>query len=256
MKHRLLLPALVFLIQTSSFAQDISAIEKKLNNEFGRISYWVNLDNGDLSKYDSLEKANEVFEKSLLNCTAKYPATLKHPFKQLDSSGLSIASASDGQFRIYSWDTYTGGTMHVFSTVYQYASGNKTFSMKEAGEEGDPGSWYNAVYTLQAGKITYYLAVYHNVFSTRDRNIGIKIFSLVNGKLDPKAKLIKTGSGMNNTLNVEFDVPALQSEDYPEIHYDAATKTILIPLLSAEGKLTGKNISYRFNGTCFEKLKK
>lgn len=233
----------------------MGSIEKMLSAKYNRITYWSENHEENTTAYDSLEKANDAFEKLLQSVTAKYPASIKYHFCVFDSSNLSVAGSDDGQFRIYSWDTYTGGTMHVFATVYQFAFKNKTFSLKGySGDEG--GSWYDSIYTISTAHKNYYLAVYHSVFSSRDKNVGIKVFSIDKGKLNTKTKLIKTGSGLQNTIDVEFDVPALQSEDYPEIKYDRTTKTIFLPLLAADGKLTQKTIAYRFMTDHFEKVKK
>jgi hypothetical protein len=44
-------------------------------------------------------------------------------------------------------------------------------------------------------------------------------------------------------------------DNYPEFKFDAATKTIFVPLIDGNEKPTGKYIRYHFNGKYFEKVK-
>ena len=86
---------------------------------------------------EKLSKANEVFEALLLKYT-KNPATLSYKFSELDKLMFN-AMSDDGKFRIYSWDTESGGTMHEFSRVYQYqgADGKVYSKTDEVNEESD-----------------------------------------------------------------------------------------------------------------------
>ena len=69
----------------------------------------------------------------------KNASTLDYKFSGLQES-MYIATSEDGNFRIYSWDTEDGGSMHRFSRVYQYrTAGGKVYSKADALPEGDPG---------------------------------------------------------------------------------------------------------------------
>src|SRR6202007_3389573 len=96
-----------FIIQIS-FAQSSNNIEKKLSEAFFKIHYF-RFYNSSESSSDSLEKANGQFEELLLTETSKKPQTLYSKFKSLKDSGLCISTSADGNFRIYCWDTWTGG---------------------------------------------------------------------------------------------------------------------------------------------------
>ena len=239
--------------------QTQSSIEQDLLKQFKLIGSWRDYkeDGTSVSRYDSLDKANKSFQKSLLRYTAQYPSTLQADFKTLVKEGLTIATSPDGLFRIYSWDTWNGGTMHFFENVYQYQSGSKVFSklITESTDPGEPNYFYSDIYSLVNGKSTWYLTVRHGIYSSKDCYQGVKVFSLTGTSLDNNAKLIKTRTGIRNTLGFEFDFFSVV--DRPErpvklITYDTAAKKITIPVVTVEGKVTDKFIEYQFAGQYFK----
>ncbi|MDB5153517.1 MAG: hypothetical protein JWR54_2268 [Mucilaginibacter sp.] len=114
-----------FIAPDNLFAQSPKSIETDLLKSFKKIDYWDQQRSKDttMAWSDSLEKANNVFAKKLKVYIQKYPATVTYPFNSLVKEHLEISSSTDGLFRIYSWDTETGGTMHFFENVMQYKSG-------------------------------------------------------------------------------------------------------------------------------------
>jgi hypothetical protein len=115
-------------INSNLFAQTPKAIENDLLASFKKISYWENQRYKDTSfKWvGQLEKVNELFGRTLKSYTEKYPSTITYPFNSLKMLYLDISNSTDGLFRIYSWDTLTGGTMHFVKNVFQYKVGDKT----------------------------------------------------------------------------------------------------------------------------------
>jgi hypothetical protein len=131
-----------------------------------------------------------------------------------------------------------------------------TFS--DTNEEGDPGSWYSNIYTLKSQGKTYYLGLCHAVYSTKDLYQGIKVFSIRNNSLRTDTKLIKTKTGMENELGFGFDFSSVVEK--PErpfllIRYDAASKTLSLPVVLESGRVTDKRIVYQFTGQYFEQKK-
>ncbi len=216
--------------------------------------------NDNPDKYDSLEKANGDFRKLLLKYTSQNPSTLTFAFKKLDNEGLSIATSADGLFRIYSWDTYTGGTMDNFDNVYQYKANGKVFSktIKENEDESDPGYYYSTVYSVSNKGKTFYLGLRHGIYSTKDSYQGVKAFSIISNSLNAKTKLIKTKNDLSNALGFEFDFFSVVNHlERPVmlIKFDAAAKTLSFPVVLESGEVTEKNIVYRFTGQYFEQKK-
>ncbi|MBI4811098.1 MAG: hypothetical protein HY800_06620, partial [Ignavibacteriales bacterium] len=255
----------IFGAPTSAYAHDPAGmgrtIEQDLLKQFKKIDYWANYSEDDdkVDKYDSLEKANKVFRKSLLQYTSKYPSTIDFDFKDLKKEGLFIATSDDGLFRIYSWDTWTGGTMHIFKNVYQYKIGDKVFS-KTIGTDDmdppDPRGFYSDIYSLRSTGKTYYLAVKHAIFSMKDSYQEIKVFSITSSSLDrmfldDTVKLIKTKSGIRNTLGFSFNFfSVMDREERPVklIDDDSNARAISIPVVLENGEVTNKSIIYQFTG--------
>jgi hypothetical protein len=253
---------LVF-VATFSFGQTLKMTDQKLIEAFGKINYWAfNKTLTDkINPYDSLELVNDEFEKLLLKYTKSIPQTLSYEFKNLIDSGLIISTSEDGLFRIYSWDTWTGGTMHNFRNVYQFKSGDKIYSKimgTKNGEDGVPGCFYNQINDVVSGGKTFYMAQSRAILSTALSYHNIKVFSIDNSKLNDTAKLIKTKTGVKNQLGYGIDLTASANRDkeVPEfyIEYDRLTKTYVIPLILEDSKVTTKKIRYQFKGKYFEKL--
>jgi hypothetical protein len=104
---------------------------------------------------------------------------------------------------------------------------------------------------------TYYLAVSGGSESTKDAYETISVYAISNDTLNDKVKLIKTVSGLNNSINFEYDFFSVV--DRPErpiqlIKYDTDKKIIYIPIVLENGKVTNRYILYKFNGQYFEKV--
>ncbi|MFA6058995.1 MAG: hypothetical protein WC756_12405 [Taibaiella sp.] len=254
---------LCFLI---SRGQTLQEIDKNLSSAFAKIDYWSDYDSKDdkIDKYDSLEKANMDFEEMLLKYTASNPKTLSYQFKNLSGSGLTILTSEDGLFRIYSWDTYTGGTMHFFKNIFQYFNSKGTFNtVPDSNENGgyqDPGCFYKQINNITSENRTYYVTQSTMIGSSALSYHTIKIFSIDDYGLNDTAKLIKTKTGIRNELRYEMDFSTSSNKNTARTdinyspEYDPATKTITIPLIDEDGKLTTRKIRYRFNGKYFVKV--
>ncbi|MDB5224342.1 MAG: uncharacterized protein JWN83_3009 [Chitinophagaceae bacterium] len=261
MKH--ILSISLFFILTPAFGQDLKSIDKKLIAAFDKINYWAffKTDDEKINPYDSLEEANNLFESLLLKYTSSNSQTISYSFKSLADSGLTIVTSEDGLFRIYSWDTWTGGTMHNFRNVFQYKTDIKVFSKifkPKRDEEGDPGCFYNQVDDIISGNKKFYITQSRAVLSSGLSYHKIKIFSIDNSKLNDTAKLIKTNTSIKNQLGYEVDLTASSNRDrdVPDfyIEYDKANKIISIPVILEDSKVTNKKIRYQFKDKYFEKL--
>lgn len=261
MKHSSLVAVTILcLIASNLIAQTPRQIEGDLLKSFKKINYWdqQRLKDTSMAWSDSLEKANDIFGKKLKGYAQKYPATLNYPFSQLIKEHLDISSSTDGLFRIYSWDTWMGGTMHYFENVIQYKAGSRFKAIIDTPKsEGDNRPNYHKMYTFNTGSKSYYLAIYLDIGSTKDVADGIHIFSIENGELTD-AKMIKTHSGLRSDLSFEYDFGSVVNIDYdkrPEIHFDNTSNTIYLPMVDGNYKMTNKSIQYRFTGQYFERVK-
>lgn len=255
---------LIFLIPFLScnlFAQNITpkVIEDDLVKSFKKIEYWNDKYWNDKREsdttgnaLDSLGDAGNIFTDKLIHYTEKYPFTIDEKFNQL-SKCLGIESSADGLFRIYTWDTQMGGTKHDFENIIQYRSGPNTHVISY-GPEDQSSLACDKLYTLQVGNKKYYLVTNYGVLHLQERSGGISVFAIENGMLNDKVKLIKTKSGLTNKLYFSYYLVDDGDND-AGINYDPNSKTITFPLISENGRVTGKDITYKFTGQYFEKVK-
>ena len=174
------------------------------------------------------------------------------------------ATSEDGNFRVYSWDTETGGTMHDYARVYQFrgADGKVYSRTDDSGEEGDMGSFVYAIYTVnsKAGKI--YIVCSNFIGSSQDHSQSADLYKIEGNKLKDKVKLIKTNSGLTHTVYFGynfFSVVDRKERPVKLILFDKKTNTLKIPVVIENekfpnGQVTDRFINYRFNGTNFVKI--
>jgi hypothetical protein len=209
---------------------------------------------------DSLNYYSRLFTAKFNAFIIGNPTTLNHKFKLFaDSNVCSIVTSADRRFRIYSWDTWLGGTMHAFNNIFQFKSADQVHSSHLNNDEDDfgYGLYFTDIFSLKANGKTYYLAVGGGSESTKDAYETISVYSISNDTLDSNVKLIKTKSGLNNSISFEYDFFSVV--DRPErpirlIKYDVDKKIIYIPIVLENGTVTDRYILYQFKEEYFEKV--
>ena len=258
MKFFLIIILFISVIE-KTFTQVIT--EKQIENELIN-SYKKILDCrfGDTFEWDSLEHLNKKFSNSIKEYTWKYSNTIDSKFDSLKSKYIYIVDSDDKLFRIYSWDTWLGGTMHDYRNIFQYKSGANVFTKFNNDSinyvEDIYIPYYSEVYTLQSKNKTYYLAISNGIYSTKDLGQSIKIFTIENKQLVDTVKLIKTKNGFINSIDIFYDLFKNDIKDYKLIKYDKEKKIIYIPVIYENGKITNRFILYKYTGEYFENIKK
>lgn len=241
---------------SNAFAQTMTLkeIDNNLSEAYSKIFpfYYHN--------QDSLEFYSSLFSSKIIYNIKKYPSTLNYSFQTLNKN-CEIVTSKNGLFRIYSWDTWLGGTMHDFKNIVQYKSGDKVYTQifndTTTNGEGDYIPYYSEIYSLFVNNKTYYLAIGNGIYSSKDISQSIKVFTIENNSLNDTVKLIKTKSGIVNSINVFFDFfSVVGHEERPIrlIKYDSKKKIIFIPIVLEDGKLTDNFILYQFARLYFEKI--
>lgn len=260
---------LFLLLPGSAFALDMEmdVIERQLLDAVRRIEYWTLPEQQDryTDPFDSLLLANDHLERLLLHYTTIYPGTIDYDFKALHTFRLGITTSEDGNLRIYSWDTRTGGTTRYYKTVFQYRNKSGVFSkasMENRRQEEDPpgtmGCFYDQVNDVTVDGKTYYLAQRRYVLSSACSYHSLKVFTINDRGPDEKAKLIKTSKGLQNEISYETDwsygVNREQGTEIDDaIRYEPEEKAFTIPLVLKNNKITDRRIRYVFHGRYFEK---
>ena len=245
----------------SAFGQTNAQIEQELVGHIKNIEKWSSY--GEESNDELLAKENEIFEDKLLKYT-KIAATLSYKFAALDEF-MYIATSADGRLRVYSWNTQDGGTMRNFSRVYQYSDARgKVYSKSDELSEGDAGSYVDEIFTVdtKGGKI--YLVCSTAILSSSYRSQTVNLYKIDGARLDDEVKMIKTRSGLTNYVGFEYDffsVAEREGRPVSLISFDKKTNVFRIPVVIVDdkefpnGRVTGKRISYKFDGTYFVRMK-
>ncbi len=233
-------------------------MEKELVLKFKIINYWYERQKMEpkIELGDYLVKANLDFQNTLL-AYAKNPLTLTTDFKILEKCGVNIATSEDGLFRIYSWDTELGGSMHIFYNVYQYKANGKMYSKVISDGKFEAGRWFSRIYSHHVSDKVYYLGIAHSIYSGKDSSQEIRVFNISNAKLNDKVKLIKTKAGLTNKLRVEYDFSSVyhrKERPIKLITYDKHHEIIKLPLVNDKYQVTDKFISYKFEDGYFVRI--
>ncbi|MEO6590161.1 MAG: hypothetical protein ABIP06_12745 [Pyrinomonadaceae bacterium] len=251
-----------FVFTFSVFAQSNAQLEKELVSAIKEVQKYSNY--GENSDDEKLSKANDTFEAKLLKYT-KAASTLQCKFSELGEI-LIIATSDDGKFRIYSWDMEDGGTMHDYRSVYQYVGADsKIYSQtdkKLSAEDGGVGSFVYDIFAVPNKGGNIYIACSTFIGSTSDHYQSAGLYKITGKKLNGNVKLIKTKSGLTDSIGFEYNFfSVVDREERPIklIKYNAKTKTLKIPVVIKKdendfGTVTDKFINYRFNGTYFVKV--
>ncbi|MCS3797275.1 hypothetical protein [Niastella sp. OAS944] len=238
---------LTFLANQNAFSQNksLATEEDKLAKLYSKMLSFTHV------SYDSIEGYSNKFEKEFTRFIQNNPGTLKYPFEKFsDSSICAVETSSDGNFRIYTWDTWVGGTQHFYKAIYQWKANGKVFTKVPAIEDGDGGEDCSAMYTVTINNKPYYLAVMNSIGSTMYGGQSVSAFTIDGNKLNDTVKLFKTRTAKLNRIHIGFEFASI--EDQRElIVYDSKLKIVYIPLVDEHQKVTKKNLLYQLKGHYF-----
>lgn len=250
-----LLIILGFASANKGMAQDIKSEEKSLLVKFQRIDYWSSQGNPD-----SLQAANDAFSKSLADLASTNSISLSYDFPLLRKSNLFIATSSDKKFRIYSWDTWTGGSMHIFRDVWQWMGNLHVDAFGEGPDTSEVSSsspLCGSILTVLTPRDTFYIAVNTYINSTKDCYERLQGYAIHQQSLDDTAHIFKTHTGLKDGIGYEYDFFSVV--DRPErpiilAKYDSLNKVLSIPVILKNGTVTDRWIRYSWIGKYFERV--
>jgi hypothetical protein len=239
-------------------AQTPKSIEEDLLRSINKIQEGYNSNFVTPKETDPnvLDAASNQLEKKIIYYGKKYPSFIGQVFKKI--GGLS---SDDGLFNIFSWDTYMGGTQHVFQAVILYRSNqNANFSADTTLFNNANTDDCDKLYTLKIGDKNYYVITYYQILDLHARGEGIKILSIDDDKLNVDVKIIKTQSGLTNKLHYNYEQTDSNADIMGDatLEYDPKSKTITFPVVITngyDGELTENYITYKLTGQYFERVK-
>jgi hypothetical protein len=250
----------ILLLSASIIAQSPAAIENELRGYLDTMSKSGTY-SGEYNE-EKLNAASELLKQKLVKYAARGDV-LKYSFPKLSES-MFIATSKDGKFRIYSWDLESGGTMHDYDRVIQFVGmGGKVVAWTDGeGDEEGGGAFYTDVFQVASARGPIYLLASTFRASSSLNGQSLRAVRIVGSKIDLKAKLIKTASGLTNEISFAYDFFSVV--DRPERHvklftFNETRKEFRFPIVieddeTPQGRVTNKFITYRFNGTNFVKV--
>lgn len=263
MSKLILIFSAMMLLNVASAAQTLVNVEKELLGHIDKLEKASNY--GGSADYDVLATENQALQKALVKYGTRVDV-LRYGFPKLKQK-MSINTSRDGKLRAYSWDTNEGGTMHDFMTVFQYlGKGGKartsTDPYSQSMEDRGAGTFVTQIFQADTGTQPTYLVVDTFIGSTSLAGQGIHAFRINADKLDRKVKIIRTSSGVTDSISFAYDFFSVV--DHPErpirlFSYNEANRSFRFPIViedskTPQGRVTNKFITYRFDGKYFVKV--
>ena len=237
-----------FSLNTYSQSANMPTVEAKLVQLYSAIIVAGN--------DDSTSSYADKFRNELYSLLSHNPGTLRYPFKSFTDSNICyVQTASDGRFRIYSWDTRSGGSMHFFNTIYQWTDGRHVYTKTDTLKENNAGSFCSKIYTVPVQNEVYYLAITNGIYSSSDASQSVSVFNVAGNTLVDTARLFKTKTRLLNSIHVPFDFFSVV--DRPErplqlITYDDKNKIVYIPVVNSKQQVTDRYFFYQLKNNLFE----
>lgn len=253
MLPKFLLPTLIFIgFSLTSIAQDFQTPYEKF---LKHMNYY-----DEEHDYEKGIVQLKLFKKELKSALKNDLNSSLDVIRKSDMA-INVLESSDQKLYIIEWDDMTGGTMRNFDGLYVIKNGLKidVVEMYDECEEFCINPYVYGLYqvnTVQGAPI--YIVFEKFILSSAMSVHTVRTITLEGFKLNDNATFIRTKTGMKNSISYEMDWSLLVNSDHEfngedYLQFDENTKTILIPLITENGKLTSKKIKYIFNGEFFEK---
>ncbi len=250
MKHLQLL-SLFITVSAAYFGQTITQIEDNLVQQLEKINAF-----GIEGNMDSLAVCNQEFSTQLLTYAKTSSEMLSYNFPKIPKYYNFTASSPDGKLRIYSWDTQTGGSMRFYNNIVQWKDYDSLYAQIIEVPEGKQGGFYSEIFQLTDQLNTFYILSFNSILSGRDCYQSVETIDFEKNKLDLQFKKIKTKSGTTHKLGFSYNFfSVIDHEERPIklIEFDQKNKSISIPVVLKDGKVSSKKIVYKYTGDYFVK---
>ena len=185
---------------------------------------------------DSLQNRFSILLEEL--CTAD--KGMKYDFRELRKKErqFTIAVSTDGYMRVFSRNTYWGGTMPLFASYMQYKDKEQSYFF-DMNDDNDMGICYDTIYSIQALDKSYYLLSGTSQIATAYPLAVMKAVSCTNGELKQDTIFV-SGNQQKDYLSISYR----DAEDnidarlfignnftFPRIVYIGKQEEILMPII-------------------------
>lgn len=211
---------------------------------------------------DSLLFYSNLFSSKFTKFIKTHPSTLNCDFRKLTKNrGMGITTNTNGTVRIYSWNTWLGGTMNFYNNLFQFKVNNTVYTKQFEYGERDAGTFFTDIYTFKTNNRTYVLALSAGSLSTRYYYKMISAYTINGNRLD-EAKIFRTENNLKAHLSFEYDISnfiAKSMKSVPEIKYYPEQKILIFPVKNKTGssptlKFINDFEHYEFTETYFDRI--
>jgi hypothetical protein len=254
---RLLVLPIILALSIAAATQSPAVVESQILGYLKTISRYGTY-SGNYTE-DKLNKANDALRATLIR-NGKRRDIMAYSFPKLKDE-MYVVTSRDGKLRIYSWDLQTGGTMHDFDNVYQFQGATgAVLSRTAARDDESAGGFYTQIFQLNSKGGPIYLVNSTFIAQGRTHGQSIEVVRIRGDRLDNSSKLIRTASGLTNSIDFVYD-PASIPESYTSgelVSFDSTKRSFSFPVIiedkeTFDGRVTKNRITYRFNGEYFVK---
>lgn len=149
-----------------------------------------------------------------------------------------MAVSTDGDMRVFSQNTYFGGSMPLFASYIQYKDKEHTYFFN-INNDNDMGVCYDTIYSIQASDKRYYLLSGTSQIATAYPLAVMKAVSFANGELK-KETIFVSGNQQKDYLSISYrfaedNIDARlfigNNFTFPRIVYLGKQKEILKPVV-------------------------
>jgi len=258
-KYILLLFALTFFYQITE-GQPVSEIESTILKCTERIDYWTS--NPNIDSEDSTATISKFLLDYLKVALENQPTSINSSFKKIQKGEMNILTSDDSNVRIYCWDV---GGMHTARSTdaliqYRTPKGIKVEILNDDTKsvEGDvlTGTYYRELYTYQTKSIgTIYVEIDIVVAWNTGGEYNVSAFAIRNNKLVWNIPFFKTSTKTKSSISYGYDLSLDKNSNFDfediKIRMSEDRKTLSIPLITNDNKITGKYLVYKFDGNEF-----
>lgn len=149
---------------------------------------------------DSLQNRFSILLEEL--CTAD--KGMKYDFRELRKKErqFTIAVSPDGYMRVFSRNTYWGGTMPLFASYMQYKDKEQSYFF-DMNDDNDMGICYDTIYSIQALDKSYYLLSGTSQIATAYPLAVMRAVSCTNGELKQDTIFV-SGNQQKDYLSISY----------------------------------------------------
>lgn len=165
---------------------------------------------------------------------------IEYDFKELKKMERQFTAgvSADGNMRVFSRNTYWGGSMPLFACYIQYRDKEQSYFFDLNGED-DMGMCYDTIYSVQASDKRYYLLAGTSRIAAAYPLAVMRAISCTNGKLEKEAIFVSDDI-QTDCLSISYrsapdDIDARlfigSNLSFPRIVYIGTQEEILKPVV-------------------------